>query len=312
VQSKDQLLREVSQIKQTAYLTMLGFVLLSLLFANKLTTVLLRPLYKLQTLMRRVEDNDLSVRFESKFQDEVAQVGSRFNRMLDEITRLIEDVRKGETEKRRSEMKALTAQMNPHFFYNTLNTIYCKSVLGENEDASAMILALSEMFQLSLNAGKELIPLQDELRHAEQYVAIQQISYENLFLYASEVEEEQLLQCLVPKIILQPLVENSILHGFRNRRSGGEIRVTVKSGDGILRLTVEDNGEGIPSAKATDSPSVENRPRSRHGYALPNITHRLQLYFGNEAGMAMTSRPGEGTSVEIWLPIVEEEHKDER
>ncbi|MNC46277.1 hypothetical protein D3C75_952870 [compost metagenome] len=75
---------------------------------------------------------------------------------------------------------------------------------------------------------------------------------------------------------------------------------------------MEDNGEGIPSAKATDSLSVENRPRSRHGYALPNITHRLQLYFGNEAGMAMTSRPGEGTSVEIWLPIVEEEHKDER
>lgn len=312
VQSKDQLLREVSQIKQTAYLTMLGFVLLSLLFANKLTTVLLRPLYKLQTLMRRVEDNDLTVRFQSKFQDEVAQVGSRFNRMLDEITRLIEDVRKGETEKRRSEMKALTAQMNPHFFYNTLNTIYCKSVLGENEDASAMILALSEMFQLSLNAGRELIPLQDELRHAEQYVAIQQISYENLFVYQTEVEEEQLLQCLVPKIILQPLVENSILHGFRNRRSGGEIRVTVKSGDGILRLKVEDNGEGIPSVNATDSPSAENRPRSRHGYALPNITHRLQLYFGNEAGLAMTSRPGEGTTVEIWLPIVEEEHKDER
>lgn len=312
VQSKDQLLREVSQIKQAAYLTILGFVLLSLLFANKLTTVLLRPLYKLQMLMRRVEDNDLSVRFESKFQDEVAQVGSRFNRMLDEISRLIEDVRKGETEKRRSEMKALTAQMNPHFFYNTLNTIYCKSVLGENEDASAMILALSEMFQLSLNAGKELIPLQDELRHAEQYVAIQQISYENLFLYEAEVEDERLLQCLVPKIILQPLVENSILHGFRNRRSGGEIRVTVKSGEGILRLTVEDNGEGVPPASAIAPPAAENRPRSRHGYALPNITHRLQLYFGNAAGMSMTSRPGEGAAVEIWLPIVEEEHKDER
>lgn len=312
VQSKDHLLREVSQIKQTAYLTMLGFVLLSLLFANKLTNVLLRPLYKLQTLMRRVGDNDLSVRFESKFQDEVAQVGSRFNRMLDELSGLIEDVRRGEIEKRKSEMRALTAQMNPHFFYNTLNTIYCKSVLGENEDASAMILALSEMFQLSLNAGKELIPLQDELHHAEQYVAIQQISYENLFVYRTEIEEERLLQCLVPKIILQPLVENSILHGFRNRRSGGEIRVTVQSGEGILRLKVTDNGEGALPGSAADLPSGAIRPPSRHGYALPNITHRLQLYFGNEAGMTMTSRPGEGTTVDIWLPIVEEELKDER
>lgn len=315
VQSKDQLLREVSQIKQTAYLTMLGFVLLSLLFANKLTNVLLRPLYKLQMLMRRVEDNDLAVRFESKFQDEVAQVGSRFNRMLDEISRLIEDVRKGETEKRKSEMKALTAQMNPHFFYNTLNTIYCKSVLGENEDASAMILALSEMFQLSLNAGKELIPLQDELKHAEQYVAIQQISYENLFTFHTEVEEERLLQCLVPKIILQPLVENSILHGFRNRRSGGEIRVSVRSSDGILQLSVEDNGEGLPPGNAAADTSEEKgsgRTRSRHGYAMPNITHRLQLYFGNDAGLALSSRPGGGARVDIWLPIVEEEQKDER
>lgn len=314
VQYKDQLLREVSQIKQTAYLTMLGFVLLSLLFANKLTNVLLRPLYKLQMLMRRVEDNDLNVRFESKFQDEVAQVGSRFNRMLDEISRLIEDVKTSETDKRKAEMRALTAQMNPHFFYNTLNTIYCKSVLGENEDASAMILALSEMFQLSLNAGRELIPLQDELRHAEQYVAIQQISYENLFTFRTDIGEERLLQCLVPKIVLQPLVENSILHGFRNRKSGGEIRIAVRSSGGLLQLSVEDNGEGPPpgSIPAASGEQGRSGARPRHGYALPNIIHRLQLYFGNEAGLSVNGRPGQGTRVEIWLPIVEEESKDER
>ncbi|MNC43570.1 Sensor histidine kinase YpdA [compost metagenome] len=116
----------------------------------------------------------------------------------------------------------------------------------------------------------------------------------------------------MPKIILQPLVENSILHGFRNRRSGGEIRVTVHSGDRVLRIRVEDNGEGLPLGGIPAASPGEARPRSRHGYALPNITHRLQLYFGSEAGMSMVSPPGEGTTVDIWLPIVEEEQKDER
>lgn len=317
VQSKDRLLHEVRNIKQTTYLVTLGFVIVSLLFANKLTTLLLRPLYKLQSLMRRVEDNDLTARFESKYQDEVALVGSRFNRMLDEINLLIDDVKKSETEKRRAEMKALTAQMNPHFFYNTLNTIYCKSVLGENKDASAMILALSDMFQLGLNVGKDLIPLQDEIRHVEQYIAIQRISYEELFDYSIEIGEERLLQCLVPKIILQPLVENSIVHGFRDIRSGGMIRIHIGEAEDMLHIRVSDNGAGVPQASANaanleqgDALSEGLGRRNRHGYAMRNIAHRLKLYYGEQADMQMKSGPGGGTTVKITLPVHEEGQDD--
>lgn len=316
VQSKTRLLQEVRNIKQTTFLVILGFILLSLIFSNRLTTVLLRPLYKLQTLMRRVEDNDLTVRFESKFQDEVAQVGSRFNRMLDEISRLIDDVKHSENEKRRAEMKALTAQMNPHFFYNTLNTIYCKSVLGENRDASAMILALSDMFQLGLNVGKDLVPLADELRHVEQYIAIQQMSYEQLFTYAVDLASEDLLRCLVPKIILQPLVENSILHGFRDIRSGGRIHIGIKVDEGCLHLTVSDNGAGMDASiplRKEPPPNLqaENNSRvARHGYAMGNIMNRLKLYYGTDALLQMTSTPESGTTVTIILPLSEEVQDD--
>ncbi|MBB3111509.1 two-component system sensor histidine kinase YesM [Paenibacillus phyllosphaerae] len=280
VQSKEKLLAKLNGIKRSTTYVILGFVLLSLIIANRLTYVLLRPLLRLQRVMKRVEENDLEVRFESPYVDEVSQVGYRFNRMLDEIGQLISDVRIREREKRKAEFKALTAQMDPHFFYNTLHTIYCKSVLGENDDAGEMILALSQMFQLSLSGGRDRITLREELDHVSQYIAIQQKSYEGLFHYRMEADPE-LLDCLVPKIMLQPLVENSILHGFRDRSAGGEIRVTATLQAGLLQLIVEDNGEGFDPARvqaAMDAP-----PGGKHGYALRNIVQRLQLFYGEEA-----------------------------
>ena len=154
VQAKDKLLTKLNGIKQATILVTIGFVPKSLFITNNLTLLLLKPLYRLQKLMKRVEENDLEVRFESVYKDEVSQVGFRFNRMLDEIKQLIADVTNRERDKRKAEIKALTAQMDPHFFYNTLNTIYCKSVLGENDDVNEMILALSNMFQLSLSGDE--------------------------------------------------------------------------------------------------------------------------------------------------------------
>lgn len=188
VQAKDDLLAKLNGIKRATTYVIIGFIILSLFITNNLTYLLLKPLYRLQRLMKRVEENDLSVRFESVYKDEVSQVGFRFNRMLDEIKQLIEDVKNRERDKRKAEIKALSAQMDPHFFYNTLNTIYCKSVLGENDDVNEMILALSQMFQLSLSGGRDLITLGDELEHVRQYLAIQQRSYENLFVCQFEVE----------------------------------------------------------------------------------------------------------------------------
>ncbi|WP_258169109.1 sensor histidine kinase, partial [Paenibacillus sp. AR247] len=251
--------------------------------------------------MREVEDNRLNVRFSSRSNDEVAQVGNQFNRMLDEINRLIDDVRESEAGKLKAEMRALTAQMEPHFLYNTLNTIYCKSVLGENDDVNEMIMALSQMFQIGLSGGKDWNSLDDELSHVQQYCAIQQKCYEGLFTYEIKVTDEELLRSPLPKILLQPIVENSIQHGFEDFTSGGEIRIgAIRDGD-RLHLTIEDNGKGMDVDKVEQA--LLSPSSTKKGYALKNIKHRLSLFYGEEARMVFSSTPGEGSRTDLWIPM---------
>ncbi|WP_252863350.1 sensor histidine kinase [Paenibacillus riograndensis] len=301
MQSKDQVLGQLKGVQRAVLYVILVFLLTTWFFSNKLTAALLRPLFKLSRLMRRVEENQLSVSFESKYNDEIAQVGFQFNRMMTEIKTLIEDVRQKEKGKRHAEIRALTAQMEPHFLYNTLNTIYCKSVMGENDDVNEMILALSQMFQLGLGGGQDLITLEDELSHVQQYCAIQQKCYENLFEYHAEAEEEELLSFPIPKILLQPLVENSIQHGFSDRRSGGCIHVRISLEQSMLHIVVEDNGKGMDAAKVEQG--MAKREISKKGYALVNIRHRLQLYYGDEARMELSGQAGVGSRTDLWIPL---------
>lgn len=301
MQSKEQLLGQLMGVQRTIIIVILVFLVTTWFFSNQLTAALLRPLFKLSRLMRRVEENQLSVSFESKYDDEIAQVGFQFNRMMAEIKTLIQDVRKNEEGKRQAEIRALTAQMEPHFLYNTLNTIYCKSVMGENEDVNEMILSLSQMFQLGLSGGKDLIPLADELSHVQQYCAIQQKCYEDLFHYQAVIEEEELLACPIPKILLQPIVENSIQHGFADRRQGGVITVKIKLEQSMLHIVVEDNGQGMDVCKVEQG--MQRRVVSKKGYALVNIRHRLQLYYGEEARMELSGAAGKGSRTDLWIPL---------
>ncbi|WP_028547501.1 sensor histidine kinase [Paenibacillus sp. UNC451MF] len=305
MQSKQAVLKQVDAIKWTTLLVIIGFVLLTLLLSNVLTDLLLRPLFRLHRLMKRVEHNDLDVRFESPFQDEVSQVGKRFNSMLEEIKKLIMTVKRGEEEKRKTEIKALSAQMEPHFLYNTLNTIYCKSVLGDTEDVNEMILSLSTMFQLGLSQGKDIIHIEDELMHVRHYMTLQQKCYEDRFDFQVEVEDESILQLRIPKLILQPLVENSILHGFKDREEGGSIRIVLRRTKQMLYVSVEDNGVGMDVdglLRSMDQPLVSHK-----GYALRNIAHRLRLFYGEDATMHYDSEPGTGSKVQLIITLREED-----
>ncbi|MCR8634376.1 sensor histidine kinase [Paenibacillus radicis (ex Xue et al. 2023)] len=298
-QSKQVVLQQVEAIKWTTLLVILGFVLLALLLSNVLTDLLLRPLFRLNNLMKRVEHNDLDVRFHSLYQDEVSQVGMRFNSMLEEIKKLIAKVRWGEEEKRKTEIKALSAQMEPHFLYNTLNTIYCKSVLGNNEDVNEMILSLSTLFQLGLSQGKDILRIEEELLHVKHYMTLQQKCYEGKFDFIIDVEDETILELEIPKLILQPLVENCILHGFKDREEGGLIRIMLRRTEQAIYFSVEDNGMGmdVNSLKR----SIEQPQVSHKGYALRNIAHRLHLFYGEGATIEYDSKPGIGSKVQLIL-----------
>ncbi|AIQ57138.1 cache domain-containing sensor histidine kinase [Paenibacillus borealis] len=304
MQSRDQLLGKLQRVQRTTLYVIGVFLLTTWLISNQLTSALLKPLFKLRRLMRRVEENQLSVVYESRYDDEIAQVGFQFNRMMSEIKALIEDVKSKEEDKRHAEIRALTAQMEPHFLYNTLNTIYCKSVMGENDDVNEMILALSQMFQIGLSGGKDLISLEDELSHVRQYFAIQQKCYEDLFEYTVTVEDEELLACQIPKIMLQPVVENSIQHGFSDRSGGGRIDITVGREQGMLHISLADNGRGLDAASVKQG--MNTAPLSKKGYALFNIRHRLMLYYGADARMEVDGEPGKGSRTDLWIPLWEE------
>lgn len=301
IQSMEQLHKEISLIKWITAGTIMMFVLLASFLSKKMTSLLLRPLIKLQQLMKRAETNDLTVRFESAYRDEFAQVGQRFNRMLEEIEALIRDVKVAETNKRKAEIKTLQSQIEPHFLYNTLNTILWKSESGEHDDVRDMIVSLSLLFRLGLNNGSEVTTVAKELEHVSQYLRIQQMCYEELFDYVIDVEGDELLDQPILKLLLQPLVENSILHGFKDGVSNGMIRISIASTPTHLLMAVEDNGKGFDTG-ATRRRLQEGTVQP-NGYALRNVYNRLTLYYGKEAAMSMESLPYVRTVVKLEIPL---------
>lgn len=236
VQSKDDVLKDLIYVKWMIFFIAIGCIAVAILVSGGLLRFLLKPLGNLQSVMKRVESNDLSARFEVKSGDELAQIGIRFNRMLEQIVSLIDEVKEAETNKRRTEIKALSAQMDPHFLYNTLNTIYWKMKLNKAEESQHMVVSLSRLFQIGLNKGQEITTLEKELLHVRQYLELQKYCYEELFDYEIEADDSALNELKVPRIMLQPLVENSIVHGFGSMERGGAHPDCGKRGPGSRLL----------------------------------------------------------------------------
>lgn len=301
IQSKDYVLKDMIYVKWMILLITLASFLVTLFVSGAFTRYLLTPLNKLQKVMRRVESNDLTARFESRQEDDLAQVGFRFNRMLDQIVVLIDEVKEAEAGKRSTEIKALSAQMDPHFLYNTLNVIYWKLKLKQVDQSQTMVVSLSRLFQLGLNKGKEITTLEKELEHVKLYLELQASCYENLFEYSILVKDPSLPELTVPRIILQPLVENSILHGFSSMESGGRISIELDSDPSAhsWSIRVEDNGCGMEE----DAVRAMLSEHQGKGYAIGNLIQRLQLYYGGRAQFHVESHPDRGTVICMSIPF---------
>lgn len=301
IQSKDYVLKDMIYVKWMIVLITLASFLITLFVSGAFARYLLKPLQKLQRVMKRVESNDLTARFESLQEDDLAQVGFRFNRMLDQIVVLIDEVKGAEASKRNTEIKALSAQMDPHFLYNTLNVIYWKLKLKQVDQSQTMVVSLSRLFQLGLNKGKEITTLEKELEHVRLYLELQASCYENLFEYSILVKDPSLPALTVPRIILQPLVENSILHGFSSMESGGCISIELDSDPSAesWSIRVEDNGCGMEEEVVRAM--LQNRQGK--GYAIGNLIQRLQLYYGGKARLQVDSHPDRGTVIYMSIPM---------
>lgn len=274
-----------------------------------LSRLLSRPLQQLENAMEAFEQDADRFAFHAvRGTREVQNLSDSFGHMVGRIQQLMTTVREEEIDLRKTELKALQAQINPHFLYNTLDSIAWMCERGKNADAVQMVHALARLFRISISRGHELIPIEKELQHAEAYLQIQKYRYKNQFTYHFTVDEG-CLHCLCNKITLQPIIENAIVHGLDLMVDAGHIEITVRPDGGDILLIVADDGIGMEPEQV--AALLQNEPSDRTGIGVKNVNDRLRIYFGPEYGLSITSAPYEGTTVTIRTPRVPEDREGE-
>ena len=276
----------------------------AILIANSLT----RPLQNICAFLQKVEAGDLTIRTRETGSVEIQNLSFQLNRMIDRINQLLDQIYQEQLFKRRAALKALHAQINPHFLYNTLESISWMIAKDKREVAVGLIESLANFFRLGLSGGRDIVTVREELEHVESYLKIQQVRYQDRLDYIIDVDDEVKPERIV-KITLQPLVENAIYHGVKPKKDGpGRIYISGSREGDIIRLAVVDNGVGMSRASLAKLQEALTEARlnpetSGKGYSVGNINSRIRLYFGKEYGLHYSSEEGVGTRVEVILPV---------
>ncbi|MRN52872.1 sensor histidine kinase [Paenibacillus monticola] len=292
------LFNEISGLKQRYFLTFFGFTAAFVLMAFMISATFTRPLSHLQNKMKDVVRKNLKIRIpEGKSRGEVLELTRTFNTMLDDTNKLIAQLKAEERQKEAVHFHMLLAQMNPHFLLNTLNTMKWSAIRSGNEEISEMCVSLGKLLEVSLNAQVELVYLKDEIELVQAYLHIQRIRYRDSFEVTCEFADE-LEYALVPKLSLQPLVENAIRHGVGQLTERGMIRIGIYKNDkGQLTLEVEDNGIGMEESRRIQL------TRSRPGIGLSNLKERLRLLFKGQSELTIISLTP-GTLIRFSIPFL--------
>ncbi len=288
------------ELRHFILLIVIVVVLLIILLSVIMSFFITSPMNRLMRLMGDIENENFSTFYAPRGIYEVKELSFAFNQMVYKIKRLMEQVVEEQKLLRKSEMKALQAQINPHFLYNTLDSIMWMAESGDQQNVVKMISALARFFRLSLSGGREAIGVEDELKHVETYLIIQKMRYNDQFDYEITFDEAA-LQCKTLKIVLQPIVENAIIHGVGNLPYKGMIHIHAGIRDDRLVFEVKDNGFGMSPEKMERI--LEEKPSTKSGIGVYNVNQRIQLMYGQEYGLHFESRPDEGTTVRIVLPL---------
>lgn len=280
-------------------------LIVTLLLLNRILTGVVKPLKKLEKYMVQVNPDNMDQRMEILTDDEIGHLSMKFNQMMDRIRNLKEQVIEEQEDKRRYELQALQAQINPHFLYNTLDSIIW---MAETNDSNivAMTEALAKLFRISLNKGNEEISLERELEHVKNYLIIQSMRYADKFTYEISAEPG-VERCRTIKLILQPIVENCIYHGIKKKRGTGKITIRAYRREQNLIIEVSDDGCGMPEeiCRKILSDEIESEDISGSGIGVKNVNERIQLRFGKKYGLSYSSEEGVGTTVTYVLPYNE-------
>jgi two-component system sensor histidine kinase YesM len=301
-----ELLAPLNKVKYTilgifCFCTLLSFIL-SFSFANKTA----KPLKQFCLSMEKVQKGDLDVISDIKGWDELQQLSDGFNQMVQKIKELIRDVKLEERLKRKAELDFLQAQINPHFLYNTLFSIKCLISMGKTFQAEQMLAAFMVLLERVFNRKDEFITLAEEIECLRQYVLIQQYRYSHKFEVSYDLPPA-VLDYRVPKLILQPLVENSIFHGIEAKQEPGRIVISAERKRDELFIRVIDDGAGMDDAalKAIWNNQNGKQEKRFNGVGIMNVQQRIQMNFGIQYGLKIFSKLGKGTKIQINLPVID-------
>ncbi|TVY03304.1 sensor histidine kinase [Cohnella terricola] len=296
----DELFSDTKTIWNFTFYTVLGCFVVCLLMIVLFSHHVLSPLNLISRSMKELQKENFNVNIPIKGNDEIALIGTSFNRMSKRLRELINEVYTGRLKQKEAEIKVLQAQINPHFLYNTLDTIYWMCRMEKAFESSRLVQALSKLFRLSLNSGNDLTNVEQEIEHLKSYLIIQKKRYSIQFdiQVSSELQSSQ-----VVKLVLQPLVENAIVHGIEKKGSGGTIRIQIDQEDGQLVYRISDDGIGADEAELL---SLLNKVESANrGFGIKNVNDRIQLLFGPDYGLQFQTSPGHGMTVIVRQPLIQ-------
>lgn len=284
-----------------ALVVMVFAIIILFILSKKLT----KPVRSLVDAMSTFEKNAVDFKYNPvRGASEFNKLSSSFEHMVIQIQELMEKVKNEEIALRKTELKALQAQINPHFLYNTLDSIQWMCEEEKTEDAITMVGALAQLFRISISKGYELIPIEKEIQHAKNYLVIQSYRYKDQFTYHFDIDEE-VLPYLCNKITIQPIIENALYHGISRMVDEGEIFIAVhKTGDDII-MKIKDNGVGM-SEEQVENILKKERTDSK-GIGVKNVNDRIKIYFGDDYGIVVQSELDVGTTITIKIPAVMED-----
>jgi two-component system sensor histidine kinase YesM len=300
----------VNQINSVKFLTLLiifSCIIISFPLLIFITSYFTKPLKNLLASMERFEKGNFDEKVSFNRNDEIGMLGEGYNRMIQNIKDLINKTYVLQIKEREAELNALQAQINPHFLYNTLNSIFWKAQKNKQLEIAEMTMLLSQMFRLNLNRGKDWIVIEKEIELISCYLKLQKMRYNDRLQFTINIDEE-MLNYLMPKFIIQPFVENAVLHGIDDRTNGIEVIITGTLSDSAITFIIEDNGLGM-SEETVDKLNSLNFEAIQHskegsGYAIKNIIEKLELIFDDKYKLFFTSELGKGTKVQITIPII--------
>ena len=291
--ARSDLSRDSSYIGMVSLIAAAALVVICTFISNFISKKINKPLGKLETVIMQVKEGNRHI-VESFDNSEIGKIGGLLKETVNNNLELKEQLLSLKVKEREAELQLLQAQINPHFLYNTLDSIYCMAMIGNEDRIADMVSALSDTFKISLNNGKQIIPIHEEIKYIEKYMTIQNIRYEQRFDLILEIDEE-IGELLMIKFILQPFIENSMYHGLEPKIGKGYIELKGERIENDIYFTISDNGVGMKD--------VEDMKK---GFGVTNVIDRIHLFYGAAYGIQVESEYGVGTKVKIRIPVIEE------